>query len=195
MRDDNLVKQVEVGNKRFSIYTDTDPLHPRKEWDNLGIIYAKHNSYILGDEDNGVLNGGESFKSWGEVKKALEDNGALNILPLYMYDHSGITISTTPFSCRWDSGQIGFIYTTKEKIKLMDTPKNRIEKCLIGEVRVYDEYLRGEVYGFVLEERKHCDTCGHTEWTEIDSCWGFYGDFETSGILENAPEEFKGKIA
>ncbi len=37
------------------------------------------------------------------------------ILPLYLYDHGGITMSTGPFSCRWDSGQVGWIYAEKKK--------------------------------------------------------------------------------
>ena len=37
------------------------------------------------------------------------------ILPLYLYDHSGISMKTTPFSCQWDSGQVGWIYVEKKK--------------------------------------------------------------------------------
>ena len=36
------------------------------------------------------------------------------MLPLYLYDHSGITMNTTGFSCPWDSGQVGWIYASKE---------------------------------------------------------------------------------
>ena len=41
------------------------------------------------------------------------------ILPLYLYDHSGITISTRPFSCPWDSGQVGWIYASKDTFREM----------------------------------------------------------------------------
>jgi len=96
------------------------------------------------------------------------------ILPLYLYDHSGITISTTPFSCRWDSGQIGFIFISKAKLReeflvkcisqkhYADAAKN-----LIGEVGTYDQYLRGDIYGFKITD---------PEGEEIDSCWGFFGE-------------------
>ena len=37
-------------------------------------------------------------------------------LPLYLYDHGGITMSTNPFSCPWDDGgQVGWIYASKQK--------------------------------------------------------------------------------
>lgn len=35
------------------------------------------------------------------------------ILPLYLYDHSGLTMSTSDFGDRWDSGCVGFIYMDK----------------------------------------------------------------------------------
>jgi hypothetical protein len=36
---------------------------------------------------------------------------------LYLYDHGGITISTGPFSCPRDSGQVGFIYASHKQIR------------------------------------------------------------------------------
>jgi hypothetical protein len=48
-----------------------------------------------------------AFDKWVEDKVCIKD--------LYLYDHSGITISTSPFSCGWDSGQVGFIYLTRQK--------------------------------------------------------------------------------
>lgn len=35
------------------------------------------------------------------------------ILSLYLYDHSGLTMSTSDFGDRWDSGCVGFIYMDK----------------------------------------------------------------------------------
>lgn len=36
------------------------------------------------------------------------------ILPLYLYDHSGLTMSTNDFGDRWDSGCVGFIHMDKD---------------------------------------------------------------------------------
>ena len=38
-------------------------------------------------------------------------------LPVYLYDHSGLVLQTTPFSCPWDSGHVGIIYTTLEECR------------------------------------------------------------------------------
>lgn len=90
------------------------------------------------------------------------------MLPLYLYDHSGITMSTGPFSCPWDSGQIGYIYITKEKARKEYSwkymTKSRIAKIreyLTGEVETYDQYLTGDVYGYRIsnEDDDHIDSC------------------------------------
>jgi len=97
------------------------------------------------------------------------------LLPLFLYDHSGLTMMTSGFSCRWDSGQVGWIYTTKERILaeyggkyLTKKLRARAEGVLRSEVKVFDQYLSGEVYGYVLEGPDG----------DLDSCWGFYGDRE-----------------
>ena len=41
--------------------------------------------------------------------------GYYTILPLYLYDHSGLSMNTSGFSCPWDSGQVGWIYCNNEK--------------------------------------------------------------------------------
>jgi hypothetical protein len=102
-------------------------------------------------------------------------------LPLYLYDHSGITMNTTGFSCRWDSGCVGFIYVTKEQVRKEYNVKritkdivDKVTKVLQGEVKTYDQYLTGDVYGYRISKVEVCDKgCEHKE--EVDSCWGYYG--------------------
>ena len=114
------------------------------------------------------------------------------MLPLYLYDHSGISMSTRSFVGRaphagWDSGQVGWIYCTKEAIrenfmrqrvtqKLID----RATEVLRSEVKEYDHYLTGNVWGYRVEviHKETCDSCGHIAEVEDfeDSCWGYLGD-------------------
>lgn len=94
-------------------------------------------------------------------------------LPLFLYDHSGITIKTTPFSCSWDSGCIGYIYTTKEKLEergLNDLTESEIYEALKQEVKTYDQYLTGDIYHYSIL---------NSENEVIDSCGGFYGFDDT----------------
>jgi len=90
------------------------------------------------------------------------------ILPLYLYDHGGITMNTGGFSCPWDSGQVGWIYASYEDVRSEygSLDLDRAESLLKSEVESYDHYLTGQCYGFKLYENDN----------EIDSCWGFLGD-------------------
>jgi len=105
-----------------------------------------HNKYRLGDKHDYDH---QDYSGWNEMEKdIIKEEKPHTILPLYLYDHSGITISTTPFSCGWDSGQVGFILMSKKTIKENRLNKERITEMLLEEVEEYDKYLRGEVYQY-----------------------------------------------
>lgn len=128
----------------------------------------------------------------GTLCVLLQQSGEVALLPLYLYDHSGITMSTGSFGDPWDSGQVGWIYMTKE-IFLAETgwgealwPRRAIE-MMQGAVETYDQYLTGDVYGFTVFENTGTDA--DPVWEETDeSCWGFYGsDIKENGIADNVP--------
>jgi hypothetical protein len=173
------VETKRIGKYEIEIVPDSDPESPR-EWDSLGTMVCFHRRYNLGDKHDYRHS---DYDGWEEMEKAIIKNeNAGVILPLYLYDHSGITISTTGFSCDWDSGQIGFIFISKEKMlkeyggKIVTKKlKERVEKYLVGQVETYDQYLTGDVYGYRIYEVCTCDH-GHEHREEIDSCWGYYGE-------------------
>jgi hypothetical protein len=142
-----------------------------------------HNRYCLGDKKN-MCREYEDPREW--FKENIDEEAGDVVLPLYLYDHSGITMRCAPFSCPWDSGQVGFIYAKADTIqKEWGDPKDpkvreRAAEYLKGEVRTYDYYLTGSVWGFVYEGPDG----------EDDSCWGFYGeDLENTGIEDSIPRE------
>jgi hypothetical protein len=177
--------EKKVGKYTVKTEKDLSPESPRK-WDNLGTMVCFSRNYNLGDKHDYNFH---DYDSWNEMEKdIIKREKPCVILPLYLYDHSGITMNTTGFSCPWDSGQVGFIYMTKEVYienfggKIM-TPKRKehAKGLLIGEVETYDQYLTGDVYGFIIFDEND---------NEIDSCWGFYSENECleDGIA-NVPEE------
>jgi len=106
-----------------------------------------------------------------ELLELVEEMDGTVILPLYLYDHSGITMSTGGFSCPWDSGQVGWIYADHEMIekeygKVTPETVEKARQLLEGEVKSYDYFLTGQCYGFQLFK----------DDVEMDSCWGFLGD-------------------
>jgi hypothetical protein len=173
-------------NKVLEIFQTGDDFSPR-EWDNLSQLVCFHKRYKLGDKHNIDHRDYSSFEEMIESNTNPDDI----VLSLYLYDHSGISISSSPFSCRFDSGQIGYAVVTKEKIIQEygdDSPANR-ERALnvmLGEITTYDQYLQGDIYSFELYEVKTCDQ-GHEHKELIDSCGGFYGsDFKNNGLFEHA---------
>ncbi len=126
-----------LNNFTIKINPDDCPDSPR-DWDNLGQMVCFHNRYDLGDKHN--------FADSEELAEFLSKNKAnLIVLPLYLYDHSGLAMSTTPFHCPWDSGQVGFIYAQKNQENLSE---EQIKQILLNEVATYNQYLNGEVFAF-----------------------------------------------
>ena len=168
------IEKYEYKGYTISIHTDEDPENPRTEWDNFGKMMCFHTKYNLGDKHDLYR---DQFSSWGELEKYLiKEKKAVVLIPLYLYDHSGTTMNTSPFSCQWDSGQVGFIYATREDIQKEYNVTNITQKIhkkvtdlLTGEVKTYDQYLTSEVYGYEITDN---------EEESIDSCWGFFGDIK-----------------
>lgn len=177
------VETKTIGKYEIHIFPDEFSTCPRED-DNLGTMVCFHNGYNLGDNHEFRQ---EDYCGWDELENAIiksEDVGV--ILPLYLYDHSGITMRTRPFSCPWDSGQVGFIFISKEKMRheysykrISKKLRKRVEGYLEAEVKTYDQYLTGEMYGFSITNTEIDD--------DIDSCWGFYG-------IEDCLEQAEGVV-
>jgi hypothetical protein len=158
---------------------------------NDAIVYYFADNYtkkfpILKDWDGYEL----SNRQYKAVQNWMDSN--VFIKGVYMYEHSGVTVKTSPFSCRWDSGQLGYIYLTKEEAKkqlgikrFTKKQQQNIYGYLEGEIETFDDYLTGNVYGFIVENE---------EGEEIDSCWGFYGDNHMkNGISDHVSHHFEGE--
>lgn len=109
-------------------------------------------------------------------------------LPLYLYDHSGITMSTGGFSCPWDSGCVGVIVCDKETIQReFDGDRGEALRALEAEVKAYDDYITGNYYVLLAEERED-----DGDWDCVDSIGGIEGDYITDAIGDHFGDDFKG---
>lgn len=160
-----------------------DQINYWQEGEGYGALRRKYNGRATEKSDK-IVN--------GLVEKILGENIPV-MLPLFLYDHSGITMSTSrrgwPFNCPWDCGQVGWIYATTEKIReeYGDLSAESLKKAtdlLVAEVETYDQYLTGDVWGYVVK----CSMCKEV----VDSCWGFFGsDYaisEGKSAAESLPE-------
>lgn len=185
------IRTEEYKGYTIKIFPEEMADNPR-EWDNLGTMVCFHNRYSLGDKHDLIK---ENFNSWDEVAAHLiKEQGAFILLPLYLYDHSGISMSTIltyPYNDRWDSGQVGIIYITRDKIRqeygvkhVSQKLADKVKQYLVNEVKTYDQYLRGDVICFVIED---------ADGESIDSCGGIYDSIEE--VIKNCKSTVDGEIA
>jgi len=160
----DIIKKIEYKDYILEIYQDYDNFNPRLEFDNLSKMVCFHNNYNLGDDHNLTLE--EAIK--------LEKSRDIICLPLYMYDHSGLAFSSKPFSCRFDSGKLGFLYAYKKDIykeynvkRICKKLKEKIYNIFNDEINTYSKYINNEVYCYELRCKKDYSNL-------IDSCGGFY---------------------
>lgn len=177
----------------LKIVQDENPMSPR-EWDQITTFFFPKKSRLGGINENESCKTATEFLAWKEENK----EEILIILPVYAYIHSGIALSLGKFSCPWDSGQVGWVYITKEKYKMMqgDNQEHNNEKMLTqfveGEIEEMNKWFSGDVWAYKVVEV--CDHCGH-EVGLVDSCFGFYdkGDCEQEG--KNIMKHFEEKQA
>ena len=158
---EGVVKRLERGNKRI-------------------IMACSHRRYNIGEEQpntNGPKN-------------------AVLVRTLWFYEHGMGKLYTGEWPPnesdrydRFDTSCIGYIYTTKKKIKLIygnEMPSNEeIVKRFDAECEDYTKYHNGEVYGFNLYDLHKCSE-GECHEEFVDSCYGFYSiddAVEDSGFL------------
>lgn len=162
--------------KGYTIDIEVDEyadMNPREECDNLGYMICFHDRYNLGDDHNLSI----------EEAKEIENSEDVVCLPLYLYDHSGLTMNTTGFHCPWDSGQVGIIYVTKDEIReefgrqrLSKDIIEKVKNILVSEVKEYDYFLRGECYTFITS----------IDGDVVDSCGGYLGHENIPEIVKDA---------
>lgn len=179
----------------LKVVQDESPESPR-DWDNVTTIVCFHKRYDLGDKQDYKSS---DFNNWDELKEQIEtDHKVLMIKPLYMYDHSGITISTSPFGCQWDSGQIGWIFIEeKQWISMMGEDMDRSEERLLriidSEVETYDKYLQGEVYQYKIYEVEECNL-GHQHRTLVECCGGYFDEEDCRSEGESFMEHLEKEV-
>lgn len=112
----NLYNQIKYNGYRINIYYDDDARSPREAYDNLGTLYTAHRRYRPEKEFDDHFDIDKVFEGHiGNFRESfLKEYIAL---PVYLYDHGGITISTSPFSCPWDSGFFGIIAVPLDKVR------------------------------------------------------------------------------
>jgi hypothetical protein len=168
-----MIEAREVNGFRVEFYHDPDTESPRDMTHGCEMVLS-HRKYDLPNDAGLDL---DDFGGWGEVGEALEKDGALLVLPVYMMDHSEVSLSVADYGDPWDSGQLGLAYVTPQNWADTQGTKwtgdqsqvEQAQRLIADEVQIYGQYLNGECFGFRVLD---------FDGEELDSCWGFIG-FDT----------------
>lgn len=199
-------EEHEVNGLTVKIYQDDDGsfADPRDN-DNVGVMLCWHPDYELGDEQFRSPEDVGGSRSMQEVSEWLvKEREAFVMLPLYLLDHSGISISAgAPIQTEgataddvrssrrfmgddagWDTSMVGFIYTTHKQFDEMSggDPWELIETEVRGRKEMKPRVianLLGEVeeYDLFLTGQVFGYVIEGMTTSEggSDSCWGFLG--------------------
>ena len=180
------IETVPYKSGTISFYQDEDAQDPRVECDNVSTMLCKHPRYILGDRRRG------DPEPTAEEMLAITRKKNVVYVNLYLLDHSGLRLSCHASQVQayggWDTSHVGIAYITigrlrKEygrKLSRADLRKKGME-ILQAEVETYDQYLSGQVYGYIAR---------NAAGDHVGSCWGIYGwDYLTADMLEEARAE------
>lgn len=204
---------------RLVIEQDQFSEDPRS-WDNLGTMLCCHREYQLGDCNSNketeeelaeiCRKYGKSDEEIDEMTFAEEvqfilDQDNVCGLPLWLYDHSGISMSTER-QCSWDSSFVGLIFVEKDfylaQMCLKDEEdwKAKAKGMLEDKIEVYNYFLQRNVYMWTLYEPvvvirqsmdgKELSRKIDEEGKIVDSLSGFYDP-----TLEDVEEYFDFEIA
>jgi hypothetical protein len=107
-------------------------------------------------------------KAWSMLKSKIIS------FPVFFYDYGSNGCSMSLGSENETPQPAGFIYVTKDKIReewavrrISAKVRKIVTDNLRAEVATYNQYLTGDVYGYVIEDDETGD--------HVDSCWGFFG--------------------
>lgn len=208
------------GRKLRLVIEQDELLEDPRSWDNLGTMLCRNRHYQLGDCNTNreteeqlaeiCRKYGKSDEEIDEMTFAEEVQFILNQdnicgLPLYITDHSGISMQTYRFDA-WDSSFVGLIFVEKDFylaqtcLKDEEGWKEKAKETLKSEVETYSDFLEGNVYEWTLYEptvviRQSMDGKELSreiveEGEVVDSMGGFY-----SPTLEDVENYFDFEIA
>lgn len=142
----------------LTISSDSDTESPR-EYDNVGTLLLWDKSSHCSDSDQEITATNDAkIIILNDKCQLVADVKTHLILPVYKYQHSGVAYNTTGFQCRWDSGQVGYIYCSKEKAiaefgkkNLTKTVREKALASMVSEVAIFGAWANGQCYHYNIE--------------------------------------------
>lgn len=166
------IESIEYKDYLINVYQDTDCESPRDSCDFTSHFWNNTRRHTFDSRRESSI---ENIVDEKGLSKDFIDSHIF--VKVYIYSHSGESISTSPFGEPWDSGMFGILAEDKDEIRKEFGVKRISKKLhqkiidrLEGEVEEVNQWLQGECYGYEITP------LGDTK-DVLDSCWGFIGDY------------------
>lgn len=207
--NDEYIK-FDYDGKTYAIEMLYDPMpsNPRVDAVNIVSLMCWHRRYCLGDHHDYktphdfldamltryaqlITEEQKEEMSISEKIAELQKNSDIVMIPLFLYDHSGLALhlGVPGVGCdSFDTSMIGWAVLEKKSflnigLAEAEWTREKAEEFIRDEVDVYAQYLAGDVHGYTLYDLEDPN-----DPQEVDSCWGFFGtDILTNGIADNIP--------
>ena len=134
------IEEIEKEPEYFlKIVQDDCTSYPYEGYERV-ILFSNHRSYNWNDAKlEELLNKFKEVpKNVDELVELLNKAGEYNYVAVYGYDHSGLSVSLTPFNYNWDSGLLGILRIDKS----FTDPQKVAEDW----VKTVNMWLHGDVY-------------------------------------------------
>ena len=138
----------------FKLFYEEYSESPRLD-DNVATILTWERNYNSPDENDDTFeefaekHGVDVSKEWNldSVMEAMRKEGYY-VVPVYALHHSVSHYSTHDFHDPWDSGVAGIAFCKKQKG--LPDDDDYLRRIIEDEIKVYDAWVNGEVYGIDL---------------------------------------------
>lgn len=156
----------------FKLFYDEYSESPRLD-DNVATILTWERDYNSPDEND------DTFEEFAEkhgvdvskgcnldsVMEAMRKEGYY-VVPVYALHHGVAHYSINDFNDPWDSGVVGVAFCKKQE-GLPDND-NYLRRIINREVKTYDAWVNGEIYGVVRLDKTEDIVDETTEWVILD---------------------------
>ena len=162
----------DIRGQFFKFFYDDNTDSPRKDT-NVATILTWERNYDSPDENDGTFeefaekHGVDVSKKWDfdSVMDAMREEGYY-VVPVYALHHGVSHYSIDDFNDPWDSGVVGVAFCKKQE----GLPDNDdyLRKIIDREVKMYDAWVNGEIYGVVRLDKTEDIVDETTEWVILD---------------------------
>ncbi|MGL4454058.1 MAG: hypothetical protein ACRDD8_16565 [Bacteroidales bacterium] len=171
----SIIKTVETENYKFEVIYDDCTDAPMHEY--INIYLSERSKYASSEESVSSDSITDIIARDGSVKPMYKRSADYIYYPLYAYIHGNISLSTSPFNCRFDSGLIGYVAVSKINVRKFYnvtriTPKVKLD--IASQIEYFLEYTsnykNGENYILTVYDKagEEVDVISITGYENID---------------------------